>query len=565
MSQTVQPSDSIPVSPDFPVVWEKPGDEHLYWTRDRMHFPRPVTPLATTAEVSALTQGFAFAADTLDLPVVPRYTAFNGYLYSTGQPRSFDPAKMAEYGRKAEGTLKLAVRNLEQSWNEKFLPELQDDIATYRAFDYDRATDAELATHVSWALDRLVREWTTHFLIVVPGHIALQIFTESYEKVTQSSDEFAPFVLLQGLRNKTVDGGLALWRLSREAAALPPVRAALDNTDPEAVFAALDQTSEGRAFAKKFSDYLDEYGWRGEFLSLDEPSWTEDPRAPLSLLRVYLDQPDTSSPEAEQARLAAEREAAVAELRERLAGTSPEQREQFENLLHLAQFASVLNEDHNYFIDQMLTHLARRAFIEAGQRLVRRGQIRGKDDVMYLTAEELRAAISSADRRDFRALVEERRAQHLRMKAISPPSAVGTPPPTVEANGEISPFEKSLLRFSGGPPKEGVESTEIRGNAGSRGRVSGVARVAHTPQEAEGIEAGEILVCPTTAPSWTPLFAIAGAVVTDTGGILSHCAVVAREYGIPAVVGTHTATTRIRSGQRITVDGSAGVVTIDEG
>jgi pyruvate,water dikinase len=93
--------------------------------------------------------------------------------------------------------------------------------------------------------------------------------------------------------------------------------------------------------------------------------------------------------------------------------------------------------------------------------------------------------------------------------------------------------------------------------------VTAPARVALTLADAADLQPGEVLVCPTTAPPWTPLFATAAAVVTDTGGILSHCAVVAREYGIPAVVGTGVATKRIRTGQRVTVDGSAGTVTIE--
>ncbi len=117
-------------------------------------------------------------------------------------------------------------------------------------------------------------------------------------------------------------------------------------------------------------------------------------------------------------------------------------------------------------------------------------------------------------------------------------------------------------RFRGGPPPQSTER-EIKGNAGSKGRVTGLARVARNLAEATALQPGEILVCPTTAPPWTPLFAVASAVVTDTGGILSHCAVVAREYGIPAVVGTGVATKRIRTGQRIAVDGSAGTVTLE--
>ena len=120
------------------------------------------------------------------------------------------------------------------------------------------------------------------------------------------------------------------------------------------------------------------------------------------------------------------------------------------------------------------------------------------------------------------------------------------------------------MRFWGGPPQEASAPGQLKGNAGSRGVASGPARVARTLDEAKAIQPGEILVAITTMPPWTPFFGIAAAVVTETGGPLSHCAIVAREYGIPAVVGAFGATEAITTGQWITVDGGTGLVTITE-
>jgi pyruvate,water dikinase len=109
-----------------------------------------------------------------------------------------------------------------------------------------------------------------------------------------------------------------------------------------------------------------------------------------------------------------------------------------------------------------------------------------------------------------------------------------------------------------------MDSNELKGNAGSRGTASGAAFVARSLEEATGLQPGDILIAVTTMPAWTPLFGVAAAVVTETGGPLSHCAIVAREYGIPAVVGAQGATRIIRTGQQLTVDGSRGIVTIEE-
>jgi pyruvate,water dikinase len=121
-------------------------------------------------------------------------------------------------------------------------------------------------------------------------------------------------------------------------------------------------------------------------------------------------------------------------------------------------------------------------------------------------------------------------------------------------------LNRALGKFFGGPPQQQDEPNVLQGNPGSPGLVSGRARVLRSLPETGGLEEGEILVAETTAPPWTPLFATAAAVVTDTGGVLSHCAVVAREYRIPAVVGAAMATSTIKDGQRIEVDGDKGIV-----
>ena len=121
---------------------------------------------------------------------------------------------------------------------------------------------------------------------------------------------------------------------------------------------------------------------------------------------------------------------------------------------------------------------------------------------------------------------------------------------------------RAVGKFFGAPAEPSTEPGTLKGHASSAGRVRGTARIIRSLAEADRLGRGEILVSETTAPPWTPLFAVAAAVVTDAGGVLSHCAVVAREYGIPAVVGAGTATQRIADGQLIEVDGDAGIVRI---
>ena len=148
----------------------------------------------------------------------------------------------------------------------------------------------------------------------------------------------------------------------------------------------------------------------------------------------------------------------------------------------------------------------------------------------------------------------------------SPPGAVGTPPPPPQPGDFVDPFMDAIVTRLLGikAPAEGEQDPNvIDGVAGSPGTYRGVARVVRSLEEAGDLEDGEIMVCEMTLPPWVPMFAIAGAVVSDVGGVMSHCAIVAREFNIPAVVGSVDGTTRIKTGQTVTVDGTNGNVYLD--
>jgi pyruvate,water dikinase len=282
-----------------------------------------------------------------------------------------------------------------------------------------------------------------------------------------------------------------------------------------------------------------------------DPSWIENPRPLFQLIKRFLER--GGDPQQKHEAMVAEREAAVAEAREKLANHPVDLKGQFEALLFAAQSCSFLQEDHNHWIDQRGLHEVRQVCLAVGRRLVEAGKLASADDVFLFTVPELRElATGTASGIE---TARKRRAEMQRWAAVTPPPMVGTdygPPPE-------NPITRAIGRMLGTPPPASNENV-IRGHAGSPGKVRGIARVINTIDEADRLGVGEILVVPTTSPPWTPLFGIAAAVVTDTGGALSHCAVVCREYGIPGVVGTQVATARIRDGQEVEVDGEAGTV-----
>jgi pyruvate,water dikinase len=233
-------------------------------------------------------------------------------------------------------------------------------------------------------------------------------------------------------------------------------------------------------------------------------------------------------------------------------------RDEFDFLLAAAQEAVVLSEDHNFWIDARSMYYVRRVFLEVGRRLSTAGVIAAREDVFHLAVSELREALNRLPAIAGHALqgvVEQRRAEIDQFRAITPPDLLGT-----RSEQPAAPGAPGQRLTSKGQPGKG--SRQLRGHAGSPGVVRGPARVVRSLADAGKVAPGDILVAETLSSSWTPLFAVVTGVVTDTGGILSHAAVVAREYGIPAVLGTEVGTSSLRDGQLVEVDGHHGIVRI---
>jgi rifampicin phosphotransferase len=409
------------------------------------------------------------------------------------------------------------------------------------------------------ALERFSHLWQLHFEIVFPSYLPIGIFEDLCRDLFGSDDTFQAHRMIQGLDNLTVDSGRALWSLSRSALTIPEVKQVLEEVAATDVIAALERTEAGRAFLGQLRAYLQEYGRRTYNVDFSRPSWIEDPTAVIKTLKDYVGQPDRDW-YGERRKMITERDTTIAAARARLQGYPKEVVGQFEFFLRTAQVGVVLTEDHNFLIDFQGNYAIRRVLLAVGKALAGAGIITKRDDVFFLTPDEIKAAVRA--RSDQRALVVERQAEMDHFRQITPPPAIGTLPPG-------PPPDNLFVRVIGGklfgqPVEQPAQAGTIRGYAGSPGVARGVARVARSFADTSRLRNGDILVAETTAPPWTPLFASVAAVVTDTGGILSHSAVVAREYGIPAVVGTGIGTTAILDGQMIEVDGNTGFVRILE-
>ncbi|RPI00573.1 MAG: hypothetical protein EHM71_17230, partial [Zetaproteobacteria bacterium] len=501
-------------------------------------------------------EGFNRAAEAYELPGRLRTLSVNTYLYMAMTPVVL-PEGMEAQAERAERRIDEAMARLREAWTGDWLPEIRAHLDGWAAFDLRGASMPDLLSHLEETLGRVLRLWELHFRIVLPSYLAMSQFDDLYRDLFGADEAFGSYRLLQGFDNLTLEAGRALWELSRQALASAGVRQIVEEHAAEDVMAALDGTLAGKAFQEEVRAYLRQYGQRSDRWGLRCPSWIEDPIPAIRTLKEYMASP-RPDPRTDQAALAAERDRAVADARERLANYPRPIVERFEFLLAAAQQGVVLSEDHGFWIDFASTYRVRQVVLEFGRRLAEAGALDRPADVLYLTLDELRSAAATSSPVDCRAVVAPRQREVERFGAVTPPPALGadgSPPPD-------DPMGRFFAKFWGGPAPTPDRPDLLKGNAGSPGTVRGPAKVVRSLHEAGKLRQGDILIAETTAPAWTPLFATAAAIVTDTGGILSHCAVVAREYRIPAVVGTDVATATIRDGQNVEVDGDAGIVRI---
>jgi pyruvate,water dikinase len=380
-------------------------------------------------------------------------------------------------------------------------------------------------------------------LAAVGGGTALFHFAREW---LGNTDDSVANRLLAGTNGMlSAENGRELLRFAAWARKRPELRAALlEPVQFDALRQKLPKVPGGLAFLQRWHTFMEHHGHQARGgMDMSQPRWSEMPDFVLDMLRTYLRFEDESDPLAAQSRQLRERERLLADCRQRL--RNPFKRWLFSGVLRaarrgLTQRENVKNEG------VRMTAILRRAALEAGERLRTRDLLANSEDVFFLRLDELMPALRDGRAFDVPAVVAARKAEHERLRALDPPPVVvGEYKP--QASGEVPSF---------------LPGRTLRGVAVSPGVVIGKARVVARLETADRIEPGEILVAPFTDPGWTPLFLAAAGVVVDIGGLFSHGSVVAREYGLPAVVNVGPATRLIRTGQRIQVDGNHGVVTI---
>jgi phosphohistidine swiveling domain-containing protein len=344
-------------------------------------------------------------------------------------------------------------------------------------------------------------------------------------------------LLIVGGRTRTEDANRALEGLASQVRTDPALRDAFDQLDPPTLRARIDEDPQFAGFRSALDDFLAEYGQRETVspLVMSAPTWSDDPALPLEVIKVLVEE----RPQTPATRPSAEAERRL--LDHRLL-RSPRRRAVVLHLVEAARTAVTFREDSHFYATWAIPIL-RRTLLEAGRRLAAAGVLPKAEDVFHLRLAELEAltepdGVTAVEADRVRSVAAARAARRAELAGV----------PMIAAANLLEPAAAGKDALVSGVPASG-------------GRATGPARVIREPAEFGTMRSGDVLVCPYTNPAWTPLFQRAVAVVVDSGGVGSHAAIVAREYGIPAVMGTGSATRILTDGQRITVDGDSGRVT----
>jgi pyruvate,water dikinase len=450
-------------------------------------------------------------------------------------------------------------------WDNEWRPSIIAEIARLRAVDLPALSDDALALHIEDVRRFLFHTAEVHFsLSGANGFPIARLAWFCRDRLGHTTMD--TLTLMSGLSGASSEPALRLAELATLIRSDAALTQALQAAAAGGVTALL--RAHGGAVASRFDSYVHDYGFRALRYEVVEPTLAEQPELLGRLLQDQIARPNDLR--LEQDKLARERADAKTAA---LAGLPDEAlRSRFLALLAEAERAYPVREDNEFYTVSVPLALCRVAAQEAGMRLVAARAIAAPDDVFYLRCDEMLDALRT--HRAYAGAVADRRAAMRTAEAFDPPPSYGVEPPRPplgilpvemrEAMEAMIWVQETVFESEQSQTRTEVGATEIRGRAAARGTYTGTARVIMGEHEFGKLQPGDVLVCPVTSPVWSILFAKVGALVTDTGGILSHPAIIAREYGIPAVVATGNATALIRDGQRILVDGDAGLVRILE-
>jgi pyruvate,water dikinase len=493
-----------------------------------------------------------FLGDNSVLPEDPIITV-NEYAYYNGSVR-FGP--MLKIILNTRAIMKRMFSGAVERWTEVGRPRYLQIVREWDARSWHKLPSAEILEATRQLAEAAIDGYMALVSGVIPAAWMSEAwFTWTYKFIRKTGDPQAP-TFLMGFDSLPIRAEKALYDLAQWAQEQDSLRTYLLDTPTDQLMKDLDlvesprsiNTDVWQSWQNRFQVYLKDYGHMIYNLDFGNPVPADDPAPVLDTFKLFLSGKGTNPHERQQSSEDRRKES-IQEIQSRLKGR---RLKSFQKNLARAQKYAPLREDG--LADVGLSYpLLRKMLREIGSRLVASGMIEQTDDVFWLIKDELEEAVNIIDRgmslADQTKVIAHRKAVLRAARKASPPMAL----PQIKVFG----IDLMALKSAG---RKKAKGHALKGVAASPGIVSAPACVLHGPQDFAKMNVGDVLVASLTTPAWTPLFARASAVVTDIGGPLSHGSIVAREYGIPAVLGTGIATTRIQPGQIITVNGNDGFV-----
>ncbi|MGY4542791.1 phosphohistidine swiveling domain-containing protein [Arthrobacter sp. UYNi723] len=562
-------------SADTPDIWPVPYPKGLYFRASIVEqLPDPLSPLFADLIDGSVSRSLrslmneavgtnVIREDDVRLPTINGYAYY--YYRTSGMWRVMGKALTAVRAL-ARGQAHMGVAG----WREFSHPRYERVIKVWQAKPAAELSGAELLEGVQALLDAGTVYYTAVQSVIALAASSELSFRAYYDKFILREGDPHALTFILGFDSEPIRAEKSLYDLAAWARGVPGLASAILH-EPTTALAESQRTgfppagfseSLWQLWRLRFQDHLGRFGHAVYNLDFASPVPADDPSALLDTVKFYL-RGQGADPHERQRHSAERREDETRRISTRL---GPRRRAAFLRLLRWAQNTAPIREDALADVG-LAWPLLRRMLLELGQRLVDSAVIAEPADVFWLRHQELRSAvefglaapgtpavaIAGADRPVRAAAVEERKMLWRgQAKAAAP---------------QLLPESRWMEKAFGSMMPAGSQHQTgdiIKGTGASAGRVTAPARVLRGPQDFALMEPGEVLVARITTPAWTSLFAMASAVVTDVGGPLSHSSIVAREYGIPAVLGTGVATQRLTSGQQIRVDGDAGTVTIEQ-
>ena len=567
-------------------------EENRFWFYNGMHFPEPMPAFDMITGGSCYQSIGLYQGRVFSIPTVLgiEHRVVNGYIYITSNEVT-DPAeieKRLEVFLPRIGFYYANWDSLVNRWQAEVdkrieelatlevpkLPELEDEQEVIH--DHKLGSNYRLMRSYDRTLQLYNELNQLHFELLLLAYGAYLTFFQFCQGAFPDMGMQTMTQMIAGYDTTMFRPDDELKALARSALDKHVDGAFTDGRSHEEILAELSESEPGREWIADLESR--QHPWfymsTGDGFYHHHRAWADDPRLPFAAIGGYIRQlGDGRSLERPKEQLLAERDRIAAEYSALL--STDEERAQFDEMLGLCRHVFPHAEGHKFFIEHWGTSLFFNKMREIGQVFVDQGFFEEADDVFFLNIHEVHEALFdlglawSGGKPGRGTLywpprVARRKEILAKLAEWNPPPALGTVPevisdPTVQLLWGITADRLHAWAATAGGG-DGVG--DVSGYAASPGVVEGVARVVRSVDEIGTVQQDEILVCSVTAPSWGPVFPKIAAAVSDIGGMMSHAAIVAREYGLPAVVGTGNATSAIKTGDRVRVDGNTGTVTI---